>query len=96
MNKIANPLTITTPEDDLGHEHLVDRGTHRASGIGEAPNWTQCGLNAGVSFRIADGKIVERWRPNGHLDVAPDRRLVDLELGGADRPAGAQCAEFGQ
>ena len=34
--------------------------------------------------------------PNGHLDVAPDRRLVDLKLGAADRPAGAQCAEFGQ
>jgi len=55
--------------------------------------WSSAGS---TMFRIADGKIVERWRPNGHLDVAPDRRLVDLELGGADRPAGAQCAEFGQ
>jgi hypothetical protein len=34
--------------------------------------------------------------PDGHLDVAPDRRLADLELGGADRAAVAQCAEFGQ
>jgi NAD(P)-dependent dehydrogenase (short-subunit alcohol dehydrogenase family) len=33
---------------------------------------------------------------NGHLDLAPDRRLADLELSGADRAAVAQCAEFGQ
>jgi hypothetical protein len=34
--------------------------------------------------------------PNGHLDFAPDRRLADLELSGADRAALAPCAEFGQ
>src|SRR4029450_1769582 len=45
---------------------------------------------------LPHGKIVERWDPNGHLDVAPDRRLTDLELSGADRAAVAQCPEFGQ
>jgi hypothetical protein len=47
-------------------------------------------------FRLADAKIVERWTPERSLDVAPDRRFADLELGGADCAAVAQRAEFGQ
>jgi hypothetical protein len=47
-------------------------------------------------FRIADARSSSAGDPNGHLDLAPDRRLVDLELGGADGAAFAQCAEFGQ
>jgi hypothetical protein len=64
--------------------------------MGEPPigrNIVICGVKI---FRIADGTIVERWRPGRSPDVAPDRRLADLELGGADRPAVAQCAEVGQ
>jgi hypothetical protein len=75
----------------------VARGTYyRASVMGEPPHWTQRGFCGVKIFRITDGKILERWRPNGHLDLAPDRRLADLELSGADRAALAQCAEFGQ
>lgn len=55
--------------------------------------WVFCGIKI---FRIAHGKIVERRRPERSLGLAPDRRLADLELGGADRAALAQCAEFGQ
>ena len=47
----------------LHHEHLVARGTYRASVMGEPPigrNVVFCGVKI---FRIADGKIVERWRP---------------------------------
>ena len=47
----------------LHHEHLVARGTYRASVMGELPigrNVVFCGVKI---FRIADGKIVERWRP---------------------------------
>jgi hypothetical protein len=47
-------------------------------------------------IRIADGKISSAGGPNGYLDVPPDRRLADLELGGADLTALAQCAELGQ
>jgi hypothetical protein len=47
----------------LHHEHLVARGTYRASVMGEPANGRNvvfCGVKI---FRIADGKIVERWRP---------------------------------
>jgi len=47
----------------LHHEHLIARGTYRASVMGEPPigrNVVFCGVKI---FRIADGTIVERWRP---------------------------------
>ena len=47
----------------LHHEHVVARGTYRASVMGEPPigrNVVFCGVKI---FRIADGTIVERWRP---------------------------------
>ena len=81
-------------EATLRHKHLVARG--RASVMGEPPNGRNvvfCGVKI---FRIADGTISSAGAPNGHLDIAPDRRLADLELSGADRAAVAQCAEFGQ
>ena len=64
--------------------------------MGEPPierNVVFCGVKI---FCIADDKVVSAGDPNGHLDLAPDRRLADLELSGADRAALAQCAEFGQ
>ena len=78
------------------HEHLVARGSYRASVMGEPPighNVVFCGVKI---FRIATARSSSAGDPNGHLDVAPDRRLADLELGGTDRAAFAQCAEFGQ
>jgi hypothetical protein len=44
-------------------QHLVARGTYRASVMGEPPigrNVVFCGVKI---FRVADGTIVERWRP---------------------------------
>ena len=77
----------------LHREHLVARGAYRGSVMGEPP------IGRDVVFlrvnRIADDKIVERWRPERSSN-APDRRLADLELSRADRAALAQCAEFGQ
>jgi hypothetical protein len=78
-----------------GQGHIVARGTHRASVMANR-HWTQRGLCGVNIFGIPDGRSSSGSGPSGPLDVAPDRRLVDLELGGADRPAGAQCAEFGQ
>jgi hypothetical protein len=46
----------------LHHEHLVARGTYRASVMGEPP-MTQRGFLRVKIFRIADGTIVERCRP---------------------------------
>jgi hypothetical protein len=80
----------------IHHEHLVARGTYRASVMGEPPigsNVVFCGSTSSASPTARSSSAGD---PNGHLDVAPDRRLADLELGGADRAALAQCAEFGQ
>jgi hypothetical protein len=58
-------------------------GTDASSLLGEPPIGRSV-VSAGSDLPIADGKIVERCDPNGHLDLAPDRRLADLELSGAD------------
>jgi predicted ester cyclase len=52
-------------EDDLVVENFVARGTHRGPLMGAEPTGREVAL-AGINiFRIADGKIVERW---GRLD----------------------------
>jgi hypothetical protein len=56
----------STGRSQAGHplsRHLVARGTFHTSGMGEPPigcNVVLCGVKI---FRIADGTIVERWRP---------------------------------
>jgi steroid delta-isomerase-like uncharacterized protein len=52
-------------EDDLVAEHFVAHGTHRGSVMGESPTGHDVVLRGVNIFRIADGKIVERW---GRLD----------------------------
>ena len=52
-------------EDDLLAEHFVAHGTHRGSVMGETPTGHDVVLRGVNIFRIADGKIVERW---GRLD----------------------------
>ena len=81
-------------EDDLITS--VARGTYRASVRGKPPigrNVVFCGSRSSASPTARSSGAGD---PNGQLDLAPDRRLADLELGGADRAAGAQSAEFGQ
>jgi hypothetical protein len=80
----------------LHHEHLVARGTSRALVMGEPPTGPNVALAGSTSSASPTARSSSAGDPNGHLDLAPDRRLADLELGGADRAALAQCAEFGQ
>jgi len=52
-------------EGDLVAEHFVAHGTHRGSVMGEAPTGHEVVLRGVNIFRIANGKIMERW---GRLD----------------------------
>jgi predicted ester cyclase len=69
-------------EGDLVAEHFVAHGTHRGSVMGESPTGHDVVLRGIHIFRIADGKIVERW---GRLD---DLSLLQ-QLGLAPQPAPA-------
>jgi predicted ester cyclase len=48
-------------EDDLVAENFTARGTHRGAVMGETPTGREVVLRGVNIFRIADGKIVERW-----------------------------------
>jgi predicted ester cyclase len=67
-------------EGDLVAENFTARGTHRAPLMGETPTGREVVLRGVNIFRIADGKIVERW---GRLD---DLGLLQ-QLGLAPRPS---------
>ena len=54
-------------EDDFVAENFVAHGTHRATLMGETPTGRDVVLQGINIFRIADGKIIERW---GLLDQA--------------------------
>jgi predicted ester cyclase len=70
-------------ENDLVVENFVARGTHRGAVMGETPTGRQVVLHGINIFRIADGRIVERW---GRLD-----QLGLLEqLGLGSHPVAAQ------
>jgi steroid delta-isomerase-like uncharacterized protein len=62
-------------EDDLVAEHFVAHGTHRGSVMGESPTGQEVPLHGVNIFRIANGKIVERW---GRLDDLGLLRQVGL------------------
>jgi hypothetical protein len=71
------------------------RVTHRISVMDQPP--TRRNVRCGVNIRcIADARSSSAADPDDHLDVAPDRRLAHLKLGGANRAALTQCPEFGQ
>jgi len=72
-------------EDDLVAEHFVAHGTHRGSVMGETPTGHDVVLRGVNIFRIADGKIVERW---GRLN---DLGLLQ-QLGLAQRPGATTVA----
>jgi predicted ester cyclase len=72
-------------EDDLVVEHFVAHGTHRGSVMGESPTGRDVVLRGINIFRIADGKITERW---GRLD---DLGLLQ-QLGLLPAPAAAAAA----
>jgi len=58
-------LLALIAERDRVVAHLPYRGTHRQAISGVAPTHRSCIVDEIVIFRIADGKIVERW---GRLD----------------------------
>ena len=72
-------------EDDLVAEHFVAHGTHRGSVMGETPTGQEVALRGVNIFRIAGGKITERW---GRLDDLG--LLQQLGLGPASNVAAAQ------
>ena len=72
-------------EDDLVAEHFVAHGTHRGSVMGETPTGHDVALRGVNIFRIADGKIVERW---GRVD---DLGLLQ-QLGLAQSPGAITVA----
>ena len=72
-------------EGNLVAEHFVAHGTHRGSVMGETPTGHDVVLRGVNIFRIADGKIVERW---GRLN---DLGLLQ-QLGLAQRPGATTVA----
>jgi predicted ester cyclase len=72
-------------EGDLVVEHFTARGTHRGPVMGETPTGHEVVLRGIHIFRIANGRIVERW---GRLD---DLGLLQ-QLGLAPAPPVAPAA----
>jgi len=70
--------------------YLVPAGTYRASVMGEPPNARNVVSAGSRSSASPTARSSSAGDPNGDLDLAPDRRRADLELGGADRAAVAQ------
>ena len=62
-------------EGDLVAEHFVAHGTHRGSVMGETPTGQHVAMRGINIFRIANGKIVERW---GRLDELGLRQQLGL------------------
>jgi hypothetical protein len=83
-------------EDDLVTSTLLPAARTAASVMGEPPIGRNVVSAGSTSSASPTARSSSAGDPNGHLDLAPDRGLADLELGGADRAALAQCAEFGQ
>ena len=69
-------------EDDLVAENFTAHGTHRGALMGESPTGREIVLRGVNIFRVADGKIVERW---GSLDQLG----LLQQLGLAPRPPAA-------
>ena len=63
-------------EDDLVAEHFIAHGTHRGSVMGETPTGHDVVLRGVNIFRIADGKIVERWGRLNDLGLLQQLWLV--------------------
>jgi steroid delta-isomerase-like uncharacterized protein len=73
-------------EGDLVAEHFIAHGTHRGSVMGEVPTGQHVVVPGINIFRIANGKIVERW---GRLDDLGF--LQQLGLAPAPATTGAQA-----
>jgi predicted ester cyclase len=63
-------------EGDLVVENFVARGTHRGALMGETPTGREVVLRGVNIFRLADGRIVERWGRLDHLGLLQQLGLV--------------------
>ena len=72
-------------EGDLVAENFIAHGTHQATLMGEAPTGREVILRGVNIFRVADGKITERWGRLDHLGLLQ-------QLGLAPQPSAAATA----
>jgi predicted ester cyclase len=72
-------------EDDLVAENFTAHGTHHAAFMGEIPTGREVILRGVNIFRIADGKIVERWGRLDHLGLLQQLGLAPLPPAAAVR-----------
>jgi predicted ester cyclase len=77
---VRRSIRRTSADENLVAEHFIAHGTHRGFVMGESPSGREAVLRGVNIFRIADGKIVERW---GRLD---DLGLLQ-QLGLSPQPA---------
>lgn len=75
-------------EDDLVVENFVAHGTHTAALMGETPTGREVFLHGINIFRIAGGKIVERWGRLDQLGLLQQLGLAPQPAGAATGPAG--------
>lgn len=72
-------------EDGKVVAHDIVRGTHQGDFMGTAPTGRSVGFEFVHIFRVADGRIVERW---GLIDVMG----LMTQIGAGPVPAGASAA----
>jgi predicted ester cyclase len=72
-------------EGDLVAEHFVAHGTHRGSLMGESPTGQDVVLRGINIFRIADGKIIERWGRLDHLGLMQQLGLAPASTATVER-----------
>ncbi len=60
---------VMVAEGDLVGTHMTVTGTHRGEFMGVSPTGKHVTWNADAFFRIANGKIVERWGSHNLLGL---------------------------
>ena len=73
-------------ENDVVAENFVAHGTHSAALMGETPTGKHVVLRGVNIFRIADGKIVERWGRLDHLGLLQQLGLAPQQTAAATAP----------
>jgi predicted ester cyclase len=68
-------------ENDLVAENFIAHGTHRGSLMGETPTGREMTLRGVNIFRVAGGKIVERWGRLDHLGLLQQLGLAPAATG---------------
>lgn len=69
-------------EDDMVGVRGTMRCTHQGSFLGVAPTGHELSWNGLAMFRIADGKIAERWFNSDSISVLRQLRLAPARLAG--------------